>query len=114
MLVDSRRRAAYLPRSIFLKSERLYEGRIQSLSSDLLFFINFSLLFQSLAPVVWLAPMMLNRNDDNYAALGFVNDAVRKSMDLAAARALRQRRPGFRIISDTLYGLFDFVRKLES
>lgn len=35
-------------------------------------------------------------------------------MDLATASALRQRRPGFGIISDTRDGFFDFVRKLET
>src|SRR6266496_524779 len=44
-LVDWRMRPAYLPRSIFLKSDHLYDERIQSLSSDLPFFINFSFLF---------------------------------------------------------------------
>ena len=42
--VDSRMRAAYLPRTSLPKSDRLYSGRDQSLSSDLAFFIDFSLL----------------------------------------------------------------------
>jgi len=58
--------------------------------------------------------MMLNRDDDNYLASCFVDNAVGKSMDLAAARTPRQRRPSFGIIPDTRDGFFDFVRKLES
>ena len=58
--------------------------------------------------------MMLNRDDDDHVALSFVDYAVRKSMNLAAARALRQRRPGFGIISEPRDGFFYFVRKLET
>ena len=57
---------------------------------------------------------MLNGDDDDHVALSFVDYAVRKSMDLAAARTPRQRRPSFGIIPDTRDGFFDFVRKLES
>ncbi len=56
MLVDSRRRAAYLPRSIFLKSERLYEGRIQSLGSDLPFLMMKSAREFAFLPKAFLDP----------------------------------------------------------
>jgi hypothetical protein len=50
MFVDSRIRFAYLPRNNSSKSDRLYSGRNQSLSSDLAFFINLSLNFFAQAP----------------------------------------------------------------
>jgi hypothetical protein len=68
----------------------------------------------SVTPVVWFATMVLNRDDYDHVASCFVDDAVRKSVNLATARALRKRRPGFRIVSDTRDGFFDFVRKLET
>src|SRR6266849_4667191 len=46
-LVDFLILLAYLPRTISPKSDRLYSGRDQSLSSDLAFFIDFSLLLCS-------------------------------------------------------------------
>src|SRR5262245_25410208 len=44
--VEARTRLAYLPRTNSPKSDRLYSGRSQSLSSGLPFFINFSLPFR--------------------------------------------------------------------
>jgi hypothetical protein len=46
-------------------------------------------LFHSVAPIFGFSPMMLNGGDDNYVASHFVDDAVRKSVNLAAAGALR-------------------------
>lgn len=77
MLVDSPRRRAYLPRTIAPRSERLYSGRSQSLSSDLDLFINLSLRPGGQAGTDDTEKILLLRmGDDQMAAIS--RDAERK------------------------------------
>jgi len=65
-------------------------------------------------PAFWLLVMMLNRNYDYDFASNFVYDAVGKLINKTTPDARRKRRPGFRVMLDTLKRLFNFFSKLET